>query len=64
MNVFSEKSMEQEPDQRPRKGANPRSKKEPIKKISVDPLYESTDKYRRIDIPSDMKELISSHLKA
>ncbi len=58
MNVFSEKSREKEGKVfRKTKGKN-------LKKISVDPLYESTDKYRRIYIPNDMEELISSGLKA
>lgn len=64
MNVFSEKSLENQAKALSKDRASRKPKGENPKKISVDPLYDSTDKYRRIYIPNDMEELISSDLKA
>jgi len=60
MNVFSEKSFEKEPNALSKDRTSRKPSVKIPKKISVDPLYDSTDKYRRIFIPNDMEEIISS----
>ncbi len=63
MNVFSKRSLENQANALSKDRSLRKPKGQTPKKISVDPLYDSTDKYRRIYIPNDMEEIISSGVK-